>query len=140
MTGKTPSLCGGAVLLALSATIAPAAPAMPGTPWKRAEIFATCSGRLAALAARQQAEGNPDLEATLEHRDMFDLMLEATLPDAVAFGVPESQPVRWRSEGWTETAVLLADISYSFDSGRAKRARAALDTRIGDCRGLLLGG
>lgn len=140
MAGKRPSALGGAAVLALIATAATAAPPMPGTPWKRAEVFATCSGRLAALAVRQQANRDPDWAHTRDLRDMFDLMLDATLPAAVDHGVPQDEPLRWRSAGWTEAAVLLADISYSHDSHRAERAAAALEARITDCTGLLLGG
>jgi len=113
---------------------------MPGTPWKRAEVFATCSGRLAALAARQQAERDPASTDTMRQREMFELMLEATLPEAVTYGVPQDEPLRWRSAGWVETAGLLADITYAGDEIRTSRAAAALDARISDCTGLLLGG
>jgi len=114
--------------------------ALPGTPWKRAELFATCSGRLAAMAAHQQAMDQPAWAATLDRRDSFDMLLEATLPDAIAHGVPQGEAKRWRATGWSEIAVLLADSSYSFDEGRAQRARAALQARIGDCQAVLLGG
>ncbi|ARE40013.1 hypothetical protein RGUI_1872 [Rhodovulum sp. P5] len=133
------SLLGGAFLLTVTTTTAIGAPAMPGTPWKQAEVFSICSGRLAALAARQQANDDPQSTRTLRQRDMFDLMLEATLPDAVSYGVPEDEPLRWRSSGWSETAILLSNISYSFDAGRVERAQAALEQRIADCTGLLLG-
>ncbi|MBL3594922.1 hypothetical protein JMM63_04945 [Rhodovulum sulfidophilum] len=125
---------------ALILATAPAHPAPPGTPWKRAEVFATCSGRLAAVSARQQAEHDPDWPRTVSQRDMFNLMLEATLPEAIRFGVPRREPVLWRSAGWSEMAGLLADIAYSGDRGRAERARAALARRLSDCTGLLLGG
>lgn len=136
MTGfLTTALRGAAcVILTASATLA-----LPGTPWKRAEVFATCSGRLAALAVRQQAARDPGWTETLEQRDMFDMLLEATLPAALENGVPGDEHLRWRSAGWSETAVLLADMEYSFDSRRAARAEAALDHRIADCRSLLLG-
>ncbi|MGC9370741.1 MAG: hypothetical protein ACP5DX_14475 [Paracoccaceae bacterium] len=127
----------GAACLTLMAS---ATLALPGTPWKRAELFATCSGRLAAMAAHQQAMDQPGWTATLDRRDSFDLMLEATLPEAIAHGVPRDEAKRWRAHGWTEIAVLLADSSYSFDEGRARRARAALQARIGDCQSVLLGG
>lgn len=131
----TSALRGAAcVILTASATLA-----LPGTPWKRAEVFATCSGRLAALAVRQQAMDDPAWAETLEQRDMFDMMLDATLPAALENGVPGNEPLRWRSAGWSETAVLLADMEYSFDSARAARAEAALGHRIADCRALLLG-
>ncbi|MBL3568490.1 hypothetical protein JMJ94_03115 [Rhodovulum visakhapatnamense] len=133
-------IAGIVLCLALAASAAAARPATPGTPWKRAELFATCSGRLSAITARQQAVDDPAWPRTMDQRDMFNLMLEATLPEAIRFGVPKDEPVLWRSAGWAEMAGLLADIAYSFDSGRADRARAALADRMSDCTGLLLGG
>ncbi|SIO22711.1 hypothetical protein SAMN05444722_0909 [Rhodovulum sp. ES.010] len=140
MAGMTTRILGGALAVALLAPAARAAPDTPGTPWKRAEVFATCSGRLAAVATRQQADGNPAWSETRAHREMFDLMLEATLPSAMEFGVPRDEPVRWRSAGWVEMAGLLADMVYSGDAGRTARAQDALTARMADCTGLLLGG
>ncbi|MEX5727023.1 hypothetical protein Ga0609869_000376 [Rhodovulum iodosum] len=136
MTALFTTALRGAVCVVLTAS---ATLALPGTPWKRAEVFATCSGRLAALAVRQKAMENPDWTDTLRQRDMFDMLLDATLPAAQANGVPGGEHLRWRSAGWTDTAVLLADMEYSFDRARVARAEAALDTRIADCTTLLLG-
>jgi len=133
------ALIGGLAIL-LAGPVPSTAGNTPGTPWKRAEVFATCSGRLAALAARQQAERDPASTDTVRQREMFELMLEATLPEAVTYGVPQDEPLRWRSAGWVETAGLLADMTYAGDEIRTARAAAALDARISDCTGLLLGG
>lgn len=121
------------LMLMASATLA-----LPGTPWKRAEVFATCSGRLAALAAHQQAMDQPEWMRMAETRETFDLMLDATLPEALAYGVPDGESTRWRAGGWSEVAVLLADAIYSSDTTRAERAQTALRARIGDCTALIL--
>jgi len=130
----------GCATLLLLAPAAGGAANMPATPWTRAEVFATCSGRLAALGARQQADRDPASAATLRQRDMFNLMLDATMDAAMRYGVPPREDLRWRSAGWVETATLLADITYSGDAIRTARAEAALSARIADCTELLLGG
>ncbi|TCP43109.1 hypothetical protein [Rhodovulum marinum] len=140
MAASTERILGGALAAALCAPAALAAPSTPATPWQRAELFATCSGRLAAMATRQHADRDPAWSETAEQRAMFDMMLDATLPSAMDHGVPQDAPLRWRSAGWVEMAGLLADISYSDDPGRMTRARDALTARIGACTGLLLGG
>lgn len=139
MKGRTAGILGGAAGLALVATTLLAAPGTLGTPWQRAQVFATCSGRLAAVGTRQHADRNPAWSETLEQREMFERMLEATLPAAIEHGVPDNEPVRWRSAGWVEMAVLLLDMFRNEDPGRAAQARHALEGRVADCTGLLLG-
>lgn len=124
--------------VALSLLTATAAMALPGTAFERAEIFAKCSGRLEALATNQRALKNPQQSLTQQVLDDFDMMLDATLPAAIAQGVPPTQAVRWRSSGWSEIAALLSDVAYSFDHARAQRAEVAIDQRINACQNLLL--
>ncbi len=114
------------------------ATALPPFAHQRAELFATCAGRLAALAAHERARG---LDAAQDHSSMsgdFDFLLETTLPDALDEGVPATQPRGWWSSGWTEIAYLLAEEAYSLDQGRADRARAAREDRIGQCQDVIL--
>ena len=96
------------------------------------------AGRLAALETRQRATQSPDVGKTEALCADFDLLLEATLPDAVDYGMPPAQATQWRSLGWGEIATLLADADYSFDAGRAARARQMIDRRILDCNSLIL--
>lgn len=125
----------GVVLSGLTAT---AALALPGTSYERAELFATCAGRMAALATSQRALNHPETGSTEQVREDFDMMLDATLPAALSQGVPPNEPRLWRSSGWSEIASLLADAQYSFDLRRAERAQDALEARIRDCRAILL--
>jgi len=115
-----------------------AAQALPSTPWKQAEAFAICAGRLGALAARQHAIKDPALTTTLQKRDDFRLLLEAVLPSAQKHGVSKGDSIRWQSSGWSDIAYLLADEQYSFDASRAERARLMALRRIADCQALLL--
>lgn len=127
------SLC-GAVLIAVTGTYALA---LPTTPHEQAEVFAICSGRFEAIATRQKALKMPEAARSKHIKDNFDLLLEATLPAALEFGVPESMPEQWRSGGWVEIAGLLADEQYSFDARRSRLARDAMEKRLDDCRNLI---
>ncbi len=135
MTHTAISVLRGAVLLILTTC---AASALPGSPSERAKVFATCSGRLSALATRQRALNSPEIQATEQVLANFDMMLDATLPAAVDYGMPPAQARHWHSGGWVEIAALLADAQYSLDAGMAERARIAIDQRIQSCHQLLL--
>ncbi|MEC8796468.1 MAG: hypothetical protein VXX48_09050, partial [Pseudomonadota bacterium] len=75
---------------------------------------------------------------TSQARDLFDIMLEATIPAALDDGVPDNVPGLWRSAGWAEIASLLNDMHYSLDNGRSNRAKTAIEARITDCERLVL--
>lgn len=115
-----------------------AASALPGSPSQRAELFATCAGRLAAMATRQRADRHPDLEQTERFSADFDMMLEAVMPAALDHGMPPQQVVTWRSGGWVEVAHLLADRHYSGDQSRIERATQRLSEQLSHCRDLIL--
>ena len=135
MSRAIPALAG--VALALSCA---AGHAVPAEAHKRAEVFATCAGRLAAMATRLHALEDPGAAQAARLSADFAALLEATLPAALEAGVPPAQPARWRAGGWREAAHLLAEVQYSFDAGRARRAEGALEARLADCRALVLRG
>lgn len=127
-----------ALTLALTLVCASEAVAggLPQFAHERVKTFATCSGRLSALATRQSALDDPEAAATREMRQVFEMLLEATLDDAYAEGMPESQTERWRASGWSEMARLMNETRLG-DTGRAE---AVLAERVGQCRGLVLPG
>lgn len=127
------------VALTLAALPSAAHP-FPTEPHQRAELFAVCSGRLAALSTRLGALDDPGAAEAKRLAGDFATLLDATLPAALAAGVPPNQPERWRASGWGEAAHLLAEARYSFDRRRAARAEAALAARLDDCRALILQG
>ncbi|TDK43200.1 hypothetical protein [Antarcticimicrobium luteum] len=139
MTAATSPLRRGAALsgLCLLLWVANAA-ALPARAFERAEIFATCSGRLAALATRQRALNEAGADGNAQLARAFESLVEATMPDAVDDGVPPGHDRVWRGRGWGEVAGLLADVDYSFDASRAERALIAVEARIAACRGVLL--
>lgn len=123
---------------ALSCGAAAAAPALPAFSHQRAQLFATCSGRLAALATHQQSTRQADAPESRRLQAEFDMLLEAVMPDAMDEGVPDGQAARWRSQGWSEIAGHLANEYYSFDASVSEYARNAAADRIAECRDLLL--
>jgi hypothetical protein len=127
------TLCAAALL-----QIATLAQALPIWPHQQAQAFATCSGRIAALTTHQRAVQNPAADGNEALAETFDLMLEAVLPDALPDEDGAQLSVRWRAQGWSEVAGLLAHSYYSFDHRVAERAEAALDQRIADCRNMVL--
>ena len=126
------------IILALVTLTGKVANAMPSRSQERAEVFATCSGRLAALATRQRAFDNPDASENERLRDLFDLLVDSVLPDALRDGTAEAQPRQWRVNGWSEMALLLAEADYSLDQRRVDRAHRLLEQRLAICRAQVL--
>lgn len=133
---KTTHLLGGAAVLFLSAS---ATLAFPATSWERAELFATCSGRLAAIATHQHGLGASEHNENSALRETFETLLEATLPDAYDDGVPEQKPREWRALGWSDIATLIADSQYSLDQARVDHAESRIAADLKTCRQLVLG-
>lgn len=129
------SLILGAVFLSIFGT---SPSALPLWPHQRAELFATCVGRLEALALDHTRVDSDAAERLRGQKQGFEMLLEATLPAALDDGVPEKMPRIWRAGGWSEIAHLLAEMQYSLDQGRADRAEAVLDERLHECEGVLL--
>ncbi|MAY87401.1 MAG: hypothetical protein CML02_11870 [Pseudooceanicola sp.] len=126
------------MVLCLGLLSGTAANAVPSRSQERVEVFATCSGRLAALATRQRAWDDPDAAENERLRDLFDLMVDTILPDALRDGTAETQPRQWRTNGWSEMAVLLAEADYALDQRRVDRAHRLLEQRLRICRALVL--
>ena len=87
----TRTLCGMVLLIVTTH----AALALPGSPSQRAEMFATCAGRLEAMATRQRADRHPDLAQTERYSADFQMLLEAVMPAAIA--MQTRTPLRTRS-------------------------------------------
>ncbi|KIC41802.1 hypothetical protein RA28_20715 [Ruegeria sp. ANG-S4] len=129
-----------AFLISFSLLLFPFSPveALPQGSKDRAELFATCSGRMEALAARHRGRKEDDAILVTDMQQEFDLMLQAVLPWALSDGVDEIQPARWRVQGWVQVAYLLADIDYSLDAQITEGAKRQLHHRIAECRAVLL--
>jgi hypothetical protein len=115
-----------------------AAHSLPLWPHQRAELFATCVGRLEALALDHSNATARNVDALRDQRADFQMLLDATLPAALDEGVPQKMPKLWRAGGWSEVTHLLGEMQYSVDSGRVDRARVQLERRILECEKVLL--
>ena len=121
----------------LSVSLSTALNALPVRAFERATAFATCAGRLEALAVYGRRLSAFDSDEVSELSSSFSDMLGAVLPFALDEGVPPNQPAKWRAGGWSETALLLNERDYSFDASRAQRAAIRLQQSILDCTQLI---
>ncbi len=121
------------LLLALGLVLLTAAPAfaVPARIGSVEEAFATCAGRMGAMATRARAFGQVEAEEFDQLRDIFDDLLAALSTD-------ENAAKGWRNAGWTEIAQLLSEIDFGIDGSRAVRSGDTLSRRIRTCRGLVL--
>lgn len=115
-----------------------AASPLPARAFERAEVFAACAGRMAALATHQQAWNESNAVESRAVSREFDRLATAILPHAMDEGVPADQLPRWRSAGWAEMAHLLREVHYSFDARRAQIASQQLLRKASVCRRLIL--
>lgn len=107
---------------------------------EQAKAFATCAGRLSALATRQRATHDPQAPETGRLGQDFEALLEATLPHARAAGISADAPRQWQIDGWLEIASLLRQRLYSPLPAQAARAEADMRRRIHTCQRLILAG
>jgi hypothetical protein len=119
-----------ALILLGSVQVAPATQ-LPEQVRDRVQVFATCSGRFSAMAARARSFRDGDAREHERMRDTFDLLLEAILPDAP--DLARVQLKQWTARGWSETGLLLAARDK-----RQRRAQVQLSRRLDGCRALLL--
>ncbi|MEM6408516.1 MAG: hypothetical protein AAF700_08870 [Pseudomonadota bacterium] len=117
---------------------APAVSAIPISPSERAQAFAQCAGRYSAMANHITEASSETFETVRERKALFDMMLEAVLPAAVAYGMPKAQATTWKFDAWRNHAAILNDANYSVDHRRAQNARAASEKMIAECRRLIL--
>ncbi|KZY45831.1 hypothetical protein A3731_06155 [Roseovarius sp. HI0049] len=108
------------------------------SPMEQAQAFATCAGRLQALATRQGATHDPQSTDTRQKQYGFEDLLDALLPHVTEAEVAPGDPKRWRAHGWTEIALLLRHAQYEADDTRAARARADMARRIDTCTRMIL--
>ncbi|NNK79696.1 MAG: hypothetical protein HKP40_13410 [Litoreibacter sp.] len=81
----------------------------------------------------------PSAERTQARRADFLTLIEATLPHAIAYGMPAEQALNWQVAAKAAQANLLHHAKFSADERRADRARQASDASLHACDGLLLG-
>jgi len=109
------------------------AQAMPQSPAERAQLFATCAGRLSALTEFQWMFDGPESERTQARRDQFVGLLEVTVQDAVADGMPGNLVMGWRLNAKVAQADLLRKSRFATDPRLAAHATIRAETLIRDC-------
>jgi len=135
MSGLKTIITAGLSSLILSSSVV----AMPGSATERVQIFAACAGRLSALEESERLFDGPQSEKTAEHRSMFDMMIEATLPDAKSEGMNGRTALHWQVDAKMAQAQLLQLAVFGTDAERKAQAQAHSDHHIAICRQLLLG-
>ena len=116
------------------------APATSLSLSEQARAFATCAGRLQALAVRQGAIHDPQSETTRALQGGFESLLGAVLPEIAAAGIDPGEAKRWQASGWVEIAGLLRHAEAETGGARAARARADMARRIQTCKRMILAG
>jgi len=114
------------------------AQALPYSPSERAKLFATCSGYLGALATSQQSIDPEEARKTEAMQDTFEVLLEAVLPDAAAYGMPVHVAHNARFDAWMHNAEMLNASASHSNSSQAARALAVVEQRARACRDLIL--
>lgn len=122
-----PALTAALISAALSAS------AQYLSPSQQALAFATCAGRFLAEESRW-GKPMPADSAT----QMFDSLLDATLPDAVDYGMPPQVAIRTRVQAWRVHAYLRNDARTAEDAVRSARAAAQLERDLESCKALVL--
>lgn len=103
------------------------------SPSQRALAFATCAGRFLAVESRW-GEPMPEDSASA----LFDSLVDATLPDAIDYGMPERAAIDARVQAWRSHAYLRQDMRHAVDSRRIDRAAAQLKRDLESCKALVL--
>lgn len=106
--------------------------ALPHSPSQRAEAFATCAGRYAAQDTYWAQQKDSSVE-----RATFDALLDAILPAAVDFGMPESHAANAKFQAWKTHAYLRNDANFAVDALRRNKAAARLARDLADCAALI---
>jgi len=134
---------GGLKTLALVFTLLAPAAAAQGLPWspsERVQVFATCAGRYAALAEHQRFFDGAASERAMQMQEIFEDLIEATMPEAVDWGMPGRQALDWHIAAKMATASLLNSANFGTNERRREIDGAAADTYLQECRGLVFTG
>jgi len=127
-----------ALCLSLTAAQAPAQ-SVPRTPAEQVRLFATCAGRLSALMEHQWMVDGPASVRTEELRDGFTALIDATLPDARAYGLPAPYAMHWRLTAKAAQAALLQTARFGTDPRQVMRSAEIAEARVAECTALLIG-
>jgi hypothetical protein len=128
-----------AMILGLSPALPLWAGTIPASPSARLQIFETCAGRLSAEIAHRWLIDPASADGVAEMRDDFDAVIEAVLPDALAWGLPAAMPMHWRVSAKATHGALLSTATFGLDPAQAARARKIATAHLAACNGILIG-
>jgi hypothetical protein len=128
-----------AMVLGFSQAVPLWAGTVPSSPSARLQIFETCAGRLSAEIAHRWLVDPASADPIAEMRDEFDAVIEAVLPDALAWGLPPALPMHWRVSAKAMQGSLLATATFSLDPAQAARARHIATAHLAACNGIVIG-
>jgi len=104
--------------------------ALPQSPSQRVQLFASCLGTLHAVAD-QSAHRSDKTQTLIAH---FEALLDATLPDALAYGMPESMMWQWRVAAQQGHGLMLIQAHYGADTYAAAQAKHATAASLAACQ------
>lgn len=107
-------------------------------PSQRAELFATCEGRMAALARHYWDVQHEDAKETSGFQAQFADLLQAVLPDAKRHGITVEQTAQWQIDGLNEISELILTIRHGLTLENSSTANQAFVQKLQICATLLL--
>lgn len=123
-----------AIAALVGMSLSAGATTLPQSPSQQAQMFATCIGRLVALEEHLRHSDLNAASKTLATRKHFEALLDAVMPDALSYGMPEH--VMWdrRVSAQQAHSLLLTRADYAADGRTMARAKQASVSFIEECQ------
>lgn len=110
----------------------------PISPAERAQVFATCAGRLSALIDHERTVVGTASKHIEAQQSTFQALLNAVMPDALDYGLPESKAMDWLLHAKLAQSRLLMRADFYGDAFAKQKARDAADAFLQECDQFLL--
>lgn len=128
------------LLILAGAASTAGATTLPWSPSERVQLFATCAGRYAALAEHQRFFDGAASDRATDMQEIFQELIEATLPEAVDWGMPGRQALDWHITAKMATASLLNSAEFGTNQRRREIDGAAAQSYLLECQGFVFAG
>ncbi|CUH76142.1 hypothetical protein [Tropicibacter naphthalenivorans] len=110
----------------------------PDRATEQVRLFATCLGRMSATMEHEWLMGRDGAQARGQ-RQLFEMLVEAVMPDARRAGLTGAHILHLRIEAKFAQAKLLQAASFDPDTRRKRYAANLAQREIGACNSLALG-
>ncbi|MEL6701000.1 MAG: hypothetical protein AAFO58_04885, partial [Pseudomonadota bacterium] len=100
----------------------------PRSPSERVQVFAMCAGRYSALEEHQRFFDGAASEQAGSIRAEFESLIDAAMPDAVDWGMPQRMALDWRVTAKAAQAQLLHSGTFATNSRRQQVDRQASES------------